>query len=161
MFNPGKKHWNAVKSVMRYFRGAARYEILFSYGGCNLVGFVESAYGSGLDKMMWTTGYVFTLGGSAITWKSILRPTIDLFCKTQPIGLVFTPYFPNFVFGSIRVVHGQFSLIGLILVGSYVWYCGLGYLVCPLVSYSSWPQLPSRYVCFLELFNLALGYVLH
>lgn len=52
---------------MRNLRGITRYGILYSYGTCKLIGFVDSNYGRDLDQTRSTIVDVFTLGGEAIT----------------------------------------------------------------------------------------------
>ncbi|KAL5705396.1 hypothetical protein ACHQM5_023705 [Ranunculus cassubicifolius] len=42
------------------------------------VGYVDSDYAGDLDKRRSTTGYVFTLAGGAICWRSILQSTVAL-----------------------------------------------------------------------------------
>jgi len=43
-----------------------------------LTGYVDSDFGGDLDKMRSLTGYVFTFGGCAISWKSTLQSTVAL-----------------------------------------------------------------------------------
>ena len=61
-------------------RGATRYELLYnnSDGDCKVVDFVDSDYAGDLDQRRSTTGYVFTLCGGAVSWRSMLQPTIAL-----------------------------------------------------------------------------------
>lgn len=44
IYNPSKEHWNEVKWVLRYLKGAIRYEILYFYNNYNVVSFVDSDY---------------------------------------------------------------------------------------------------------------------
>jgi hypothetical protein len=44
----------------------------FRTGG-GLVGYVDSNYAADLDKRRSLTGYVFTVGGCAVSWKAILQ----------------------------------------------------------------------------------------
>lgn len=41
MSNLRKEHLNAAKQVMRYLKGTTRFEILYSHGACNLIGFMD------------------------------------------------------------------------------------------------------------------------
>jgi len=44
------------------------------FGGKGLLtGYVDSDFGGDLDKRKFLTGYVFTLGGCVISWKSTLQ----------------------------------------------------------------------------------------
>lgn len=50
----------------------------------------------------------------------------------------FTPSSPDFVFGSIQVASDRSGLISLVVVGSFVWFCGLGHWVyLPLSLFQS------------------------
>jgi hypothetical protein len=41
-----------------------------------LVGYVDSDFAANLDKRRSLTGYVFTIGGCAVSWRACLQPTI-------------------------------------------------------------------------------------
>jgi len=43
-----------------------------------LVGYVDSDYASDLDTRRSLTGYVFTIGGCAVSWKARLQATVAL-----------------------------------------------------------------------------------
>ncbi|KAL2653776.1 hypothetical protein R1flu_021904 [Riccia fluitans] len=78
--NSGKVHWEAVKWILRYIKGTMGYGLLFdahSHQARTLVGSVDSDYAQDLDTRRSTTGYVMTLGGGCITWRSVLQK-----CKT-------------------------------------------------------------------------------
>jgi len=71
--NPGQSHWVAVKTVFRYFKGTETHGLIFGLDNdCEIVGFCNSDYAG--DRVGWrsTSGYVFTLGGTAISWRSRL-----------------------------------------------------------------------------------------
>ena len=44
----------------------------------SIIGFVDSDYAGDLDKRRSLTGYLFTLSGSAISWKATLQNTVAL-----------------------------------------------------------------------------------
>ncbi|XP_070039108.1 secreted RxLR effector protein 161-like [Nicotiana tomentosiformis] len=58
MSYPGKEHWEGVKWILRYLKGTS--------------GFADANLGSYLDSRKSTTGYVFTLGGTDVSWMSRL-----------------------------------------------------------------------------------------
>ena len=72
MANPGREHWNAVKWIFRYLKGTTEHEILFSRqsGTNSVVRYV--------DDRRSTTGYVFTLSGGPICWKSTLQSIVAM-----------------------------------------------------------------------------------
>ncbi|XP_047334054.1 secreted RxLR effector protein 161-like [Impatiens glandulifera] len=79
MGDPGKEHWQAVKRIFRYLRGTS--DIGLSYGGdsqCLVSGYSDSDYAGDVDSRRSMTGYVFTLGGSVVSWKATLQPTVTL-----------------------------------------------------------------------------------
>ena len=81
MAHPGKVHWQAVKWILRYLRGSTKLGLMFDGNSSNctsVVGFVDSDYAGDIDKRRSLTGYLFTLSGSAISWKSTLQSTVAL-----------------------------------------------------------------------------------
>ena len=81
MANPGKTHWQAVKWILRYLRGTMNFGLIFDRDvdlSSKVTGFVDSDYAGDLDKRRSLTGYVFTLCGSAISWKATLQSTVAL-----------------------------------------------------------------------------------
>ncbi|KAH9668968.1 hypothetical protein KPL70_021600 [Citrus sinensis] len=81
MGNPSKDHWNAVKWVLRYLRGTVVTVIVF--GNINgalpeVAGFVDSDYAADKDRRRSITGFVFTMCGGAISWKSSLQSMVAL-----------------------------------------------------------------------------------
>jgi hypothetical protein len=80
MTNPGREHWNAVKWIFRYLKGTAEHGILFSRqpGTNSVVGYVDADYAGEVDDRRSTTGYVFTLSGGPICWKSTLQSIVAM-----------------------------------------------------------------------------------
>ncbi|CAA0823453.1 cysteine-rich RLK (RECEPTOR-like protein kinase) 8 [Striga hermonthica] len=79
MSNPGVMHWEAVKWILRYLRGTKDRALVFGRSTLTLSGFVDADFdGSDLDKRRSTTGYVFTYGGTAVSWISKLQKIVTL-----------------------------------------------------------------------------------
>ena len=78
MANPGKEHWQAVKWILRYLKGTLNICLEFGRNKNTLVGFVDSDYAGDLDKRRSLTGYVFCIGGCAISWKATLQHVVAL-----------------------------------------------------------------------------------
>ena len=79
MSNPGKVHWEAVKWILRYLKGTLDVGLLFDAKSDNaraLLGYVDADYGQDLDGRRSTTGYMFTLGGGCISWRSVLQKCV-------------------------------------------------------------------------------------
>jgi len=68
--NPGEDHWKALERVMRYLVGTMDYGIHYSGYPKVLEGYSDSNWISDADEIKATSGYVFTLGGGAVSWKS-------------------------------------------------------------------------------------------
>jgi hypothetical protein len=78
MNNLGKEHWEVVKWILRYLRGTTTHALCF--GGS------DTFYRDMLIQI-WqvikiarrsTTGYVFTIGGTTISWISKLQKVVSL-----------------------------------------------------------------------------------
>lgn len=68
--NPGDDHWRALERVMRYLVGTMDYGIHYSGYPAVLEGYSDSNWISDVDELYATSGYVFTLGGAAVSWRS-------------------------------------------------------------------------------------------
>ena len=80
MANPGKEHWKAVQWIFRYLRGTSNAYLQFGKTRDGLVGFVDSDFAGDLDKRRSLTGYVFTIGGCAVSWRATLQSIVA--CST-------------------------------------------------------------------------------
>ena len=79
MSNPGKLHWEGVKWILRYLKGTADRVLCFEGKELVLNGFVDADLaGSDLDRRRSTSGYVFTYGGTAVSWTSKLQKIVAL-----------------------------------------------------------------------------------
>ena len=72
MSNPRKKHWEAVKGILRYLSGTKCMCICFGKSNNGVLGYTDSDYAGNSDNRKSTTGYIFTLYGGAISWMSRL-----------------------------------------------------------------------------------------
>ncbi|MCO5583013.1 hypothetical protein L7F22_036919 [Adiantum nelumboides] len=78
MSNPSKKHWEAVKGVLRYLNGIKDMCICFGKGDLSVVGYTDADYAGDLDKRRSTSGYLYTFAGGAISWFSRLQSCMTL-----------------------------------------------------------------------------------
>jgi hypothetical protein len=86
LHNPGPKHWNAVKRILRYLQGTRQYELRLaphdlsnSVTTCDrssmkLTGNSDADWAGHTDNFKSTSGYAFFLGSSLISWASKAQP---------------------------------------------------------------------------------------
>jgi ATP-binding cassette subfamily B (MDR/TAP) protein 1 len=74
--NPGKEHWKAIQWIFRYLRGTSKSRFKFGRTRKGLVGYVDSDYAADLDKRRSLTGYVFTVGDCAVSWRATLQSVV-------------------------------------------------------------------------------------
>ncbi len=72
--NPTKEHWTAVKRIFRYLRGTTQFgllHVLYAKGeSSDLIGYSDADWAGDCNVYKSTTGYMFQIGGTAVTWKS-------------------------------------------------------------------------------------------
>ena len=73
MSNPGMEHWSVVKWMLRYLRGTTTKALCFTGSSSALSEFFDSDLVGDIDTRMSTTWYVFTIGGTAVSWISRLQ----------------------------------------------------------------------------------------
>jgi hypothetical protein len=78
MNNIGKEHWEAVKWILRYLRGTYTHALCFRCSDIFLNGYVDSYMAGDKDSRRSTTWYVFTIGGTTVSWISKLQKFVAL-----------------------------------------------------------------------------------
>jgi hypothetical protein len=68
--NPGIDHWCALERVMRYLRGTSGYGLHYTGYPVVLEGYNDSNWISDAAEIKATSGYIFTIGGAAVSWRS-------------------------------------------------------------------------------------------
>jgi hypothetical protein len=68
--NPKDDHWCALERVMHYLASTMDYGIHYSGYPAVLEGYSDANWISDVDELYATSGYVFTLGGTTISWRS-------------------------------------------------------------------------------------------
>ncbi|KAL0760649.1 hypothetical protein Bca101_076799 [Brassica carinata] len=69
--SPTRRHWNGIKHVFRYLQGTIDLGLFYPKSSKGqMVGFADAGYLSDPHKARSQTGYVFTIGGTAISWRS-------------------------------------------------------------------------------------------
>jgi len=75
--NPEKKHWEGVKWILRYLKDTSKMHLSFRRINLTLQGFSDADLGGDLDGRK-STCYIFTLGGTTISWKSKFQGRVSL-----------------------------------------------------------------------------------
>ena len=76
---PSKQHWTAVKRIFHYLKGTQHYGLLYKKGNSdNCSGFSDADWGGDLDDRKSTSGYVFQIGETAISWRNKKQTCVAL-----------------------------------------------------------------------------------
>ncbi|XP_070013416.1 secreted RxLR effector protein 161-like [Nicotiana sylvestris] len=70
-YAPTKRHWNGIKYILRYLKGTTDMGLFYG-NNCSPdpVGYADAGYLSDPHKARSQTCYVFTCGGTVISWQS-------------------------------------------------------------------------------------------
>ena len=75
-YNPWQEHWTAVKHIIKYLKRTRDYMLVYQADSLVPLGYTDSDFQSDKDFKKSTSGYVFTLGSGAISWRSIKQSCI-------------------------------------------------------------------------------------
>ncbi|GJS60265.1 uncharacterized mitochondrial protein-like protein [Tanacetum coccineum] len=79
MQSPRESHARAIKQILRYLKGTTSFGIKYNRSNdMKLVGYSDSSHNVDIDDERSTTGHVFYLGTSPITWCSQKQTTVAL-----------------------------------------------------------------------------------
>jgi hypothetical protein len=81
MERPTEMHLASVKRILRYLKGTLSFGMMYKNGdGQDLImqGWTDSDYAGDYDDRKSTSGYVFTMGSSAVCWSSKKQPIVTL-----------------------------------------------------------------------------------
>jgi len=73
----GESHWTAVKNILKYLRRTRN--VLLVYGGEEelvVMGYTDTSFQTDKDDSKPQSGYMFTINGGAVSWKSSKRETV-------------------------------------------------------------------------------------
>ncbi|GJR26863.1 retrovirus-related pol polyprotein from transposon TNT 1-94 [Tanacetum coccineum] len=68
--NPGRDHWDALVRVFQYLKHTMAYGLHYTKYPPVLEGYCDANWISNHNEGKSTSGYVFTLGGAAVSWRS-------------------------------------------------------------------------------------------
>ena len=75
--DPGESHWTAVKNILKYLR--ITKNVFFVYGGEEeliVTGYTDASFQTNKDDSKSQSGYVFTINGGVVSWKSYKQETV-------------------------------------------------------------------------------------
>lgn len=76
---PSDTHWMYLKGILRYLKGTSSLCLTFSRIECDiLVSFCDADFAGDLEDRRSTTGYVFKVHGSPVSWCSRKQTTVAL-----------------------------------------------------------------------------------
>ena len=75
---PGKQHWEAIKWILRDLKGSSDTCLYFTGASLKLQAYIDADFAGDIDSRKSTTGFVFTLGGTTISWTSNLQKIVTL-----------------------------------------------------------------------------------
>jgi hypothetical protein len=78
---PGADHQRALERTLRYLKATSNQRLVFQHGtpgGTVLHGFVDADWASDVNDCKSTSGFVFMLGGAAVSWSSKKQTSVAL-----------------------------------------------------------------------------------
>ena len=67
-----------MKWLLRYLRGTSSTSLCFGKGKVTLQVFVDADLGGDVDSSKSTPGYIYTIGGTIVSWMSRIRKCVSL-----------------------------------------------------------------------------------
>ena len=64
--------------ILRYLRGTSNQALCFGGSNISLQGYVDADMASDRDNRRRTTGYVFIVGGTTVSWVSKIKSVVSL-----------------------------------------------------------------------------------
>ncbi|GJU60052.1 zinc finger, CCHC-type containing protein [Tanacetum coccineum] len=68
--NPSRQHWKVITRVFKYLRGTMNYGLSYIGYPSMLEGYSDASWINHVEDLSSTSGWVFLLGGGAISWAS-------------------------------------------------------------------------------------------
>lgn len=75
---PTEAHMTAVKRIFRYLKGTSNLALRFGEEGSKLMGYSDADWAGDLDDWHSTTGNLFLMAGSCLSWFSKKQPVVAL-----------------------------------------------------------------------------------
>jgi len=74
--NPGRKYWTAVKHILKHLKKTRDHMLAYQSESLVPLGYTDSNFQSDKNARKFTSGFVFTLRGGAISWRSVKQSCI-------------------------------------------------------------------------------------
>lgn len=75
--DPSKEHWTGIKRLLRYIKGTLNFGLKFrAHGDEELYGYSDANWAGDVDTRRSTSGYVFKIADSTISWSSRKQATV-------------------------------------------------------------------------------------
>ncbi|UYV82166.1 hypothetical protein LAZ67_21001203 [Cordylochernes scorpioides] len=109
--SPLQQHWNSVKHLLRYLKKTKDLKLVFSKTGKKLAAFADADWGSDKEDRKSYSGYIFVLGGAAISWCSRKQKCVALstaeaeyyaMCEAAKEALWFTSFMEEIGVGDFK-----------------------------------------------------------
>ncbi|XP_070679323.1 secreted RxLR effector protein 161-like [Malus domestica] len=126
---PTRMHWNGVKDIFRYLKGTTDLGLFYTHKSSSvaapyspridfcLVGYADAGYLSDPHRARSQIGYVFTVGDTAISWRSTKQTLIVTSLNHAEILTLHEALHECFwlreVMGHIRITSGLTSIVDL------------------------------------------------
>ena len=80
MSNPSMDHWQGVKRIFRYLKGTSNHCLTFNATNADvkLHGYADADWAGDVETRKSTSGYIFQLAGSTISWRSQKQQAVAL-----------------------------------------------------------------------------------
>ncbi|GJS88974.1 zinc finger, CCHC-type containing protein [Tanacetum coccineum] len=78
MYNPSALHWQALGRVFQYLKGTKDYGLTYSGYPSVIEGYSDASWINNMEDHSSTSGWVFLLGGGAISWASKKQTCITI-----------------------------------------------------------------------------------
>ncbi|XP_070026089.1 secreted RxLR effector protein 161-like [Nicotiana sylvestris] len=84
--NPGQSHWMSMKRVLGYLEYTHGFALHYSKYHAMIEGYCDANWITDLADSESTSGYVFTIGGGSVSWKSSKQTCIA--CSTMEVEFI-------------------------------------------------------------------------
>jgi hypothetical protein len=77
--NPQQEHWVAIRHILRYLKGSADFALVYPrQGNLKFEGFTDADWGGNRPDRRSTSGYVYLIGSTALSWSSTRQKSVSL-----------------------------------------------------------------------------------